>query len=141
MKKFITMVAVAASLGLSVNASAQEVKIIANNSVAASDITTDLASKIFMKQATKFADGSAAVPVYQAKTSPARIAFDKSVLGKSVSAVETFWQQQIFSGKDVPPAAKATDDDVVAFVKATSGGIGYVSGAAATAGVKVLVLK
>lgn len=141
MKKFITIVAVAASLGLSVNASAQEVKIIANSSVSANDITSDLASKIFMKQSTKFADGSAAAPVYQAKTSPVRIAFDKSVLGKSVSAVETFWQQQIFSGKDVPPAAKTSDDEVVAFVKSTPGGIGYVSGAAATAGVKVLVLK
>lgn len=141
MKKFITIVAVAASLGLSVNASAQEVKIIANNSVSASEITADLASKIFMKQTTKFADGSTAAPVYQAKTTPARIAFDKSVLGKTVAAVETFWQQQIFSGKDVPPAAKSGDEEVIAFVKATPGGIGYVSGSAATAGVKVLVLK
>ncbi|MEO7999154.1 MAG: phosphate ABC transporter substrate-binding protein [Gemmatimonadaceae bacterium] len=141
MKKQLTILAALASCFLVTSASAQEVKIVANSAVSASDITSDLASKIFLKQTSKFADGSAAVPVYQAKTAPARIAFDKAVLGKTVAAVETFWQGQIFSGKDTPPASKPSDDDVIAFVKSTPGGIGYVSSAAATAGVKVLVLK
>lgn len=141
MKKLITIVVALASCALAQGLAAQEVKIIANSAVAANDITADLASKIFLKQSTKFADGSPATPVYQAKTAPARIAFDKAVLGKTVAAVETFWQGQIFSGKDVPPATKAGDDDVIAFVKSTPGGIGYVSSGAATAGVKVLVLK
>ena len=45
------------------------------------------------------------------------------------------------SGKEVPPATKASDDDVIAFVKATPGGIGYVSAGASTAGVKVIDVK
>jgi ABC-type phosphate transport system substrate-binding protein len=83
----------------------------------------------------------AAAPVYQVKAAAPRIVFDKTVLGKSVAAVETYWQQQIFSGKDVPPPAKGSDDDVIAFVKATPGGIGYVSAGAAVAGVKVIGVK
>jgi hypothetical protein len=64
-----------------------------------------------------------------------------SVLGRSVGAVETFWQQQIFSGKEVPPPVKASDDDVIAFVKANAGAIGYVSASTSTAGVKVIDVK
>ena len=47
----------------------------------------------------------------------------------------------MFSGKETPPVSKDTDDAVVAYVKSTKGGIGYVSASAATAGVKVLKLK
>jgi ABC-type phosphate transport system substrate-binding protein len=120
---------------------AQEYKLIANSGVAIGDLSADQAAKIFLKQTSKFPDGMAAAPVYQVKAAAPRIVFDKTVLGKSVAAVETYWQQQIFSGKDVPPPAKGSDDDVIAFVKATPGGIGYVSAGAAVAGVKVIGVK
>lgn len=120
---------------------AQGYKVIVNSAVGASDITTAALSKVFLKQSDKLPDGTAVTAVYQAKTSATREAFDKAVLGKTVAGVETFWQQQIFSGKDVPPAVKASDDDVISFVKATPGGIGYVSAGAAVAGVKVLAVK
>jgi ABC-type phosphate transport system substrate-binding protein len=79
--------------------------------------------------------------VDQGKASSVRAAFSKAVLGRPVSAVESYWQQQIFSGKDVPPAAKGSDDEVVTFVKANPGAIGYVSAGASTAGVKVVDVK
>lgn len=133
----VLLVAVAAPIR---SVAAQDFKIVANNSVAASSVTADVLAKVFLKQADKI-EGSAATPVYQGKTSATRIAFDKAILGKSVAGVETFWQQQIFSGKDVPPPSKGSDDDVIAFVKATPGGIGYVSSGAAVAGVKVIAVK
>lgn len=122
-------------------AAAQDFKIVANNAVTAASISADVLAKVFLKQANKLPDGSAATPVYQSKLSATRIAFDKAILGKSVAGVETFWQQQIFSGKDVPPAAKNSDDDVITFVKSTPGGIGYVSAGAVVAGVKVIAVK
>jgi ABC-type phosphate transport system substrate-binding protein len=123
------------------SAAAQDFKIVANNSVAASSIGPDVLAKLFLKQTSKFPDGAAATPVYQSKSSATRAAFDKAILGKSVAGVETYWQQQIFSGKDVPPASKNGDDEIIAFVKATPGGIGYVSAGAAVAGVKVIAIK
>lgn len=63
------------------------------------------------------------------------------MIGRPVTAVETFWQQQLFSGKELPPAVKASDDDVVAFVKAAPGGIGYVSAGANVVGVIVIDVK
>jgi ABC-type phosphate transport system substrate-binding protein len=132
------LVAIAATSG---SAGAQDFKIVANNSVAASSLGADVLAKLFLKQTGKFPDGAAATPVYESKSSATRIAFDKAILGKSVAGVETYWQQQIFSGKDVPPASKNTDDDVITFVKATPGGIGYVSAGATVAGVKIISIK
>ncbi len=120
---------------------AQDFKVIVNSANATTELPAATVSKIFLKEAAKFPNGSAAVPVDQGKASPVRAAFTKAVIGRAVSAVETYWQQQIFSGKDVPPASKPSDDEVIAFVKANAGAIGYVSAAASTAGVKVVEIK
>jgi ABC-type phosphate transport system substrate-binding protein len=122
-------------------ASAQDFKVIVNAANPVAELTTDAVGKLFLKQATSFPAGAAATPVEPAKNSPARAAFARTVLGWSVQKLDTYWQQQIFSGKDVPPASKSTDDEVVAFVKTNPGAIGYVSGSAATAGVKVIAVK
>jgi ABC-type phosphate transport system substrate-binding protein len=120
---------------------AQGFKVVANSSVTASEVPGDALSKVFLKQSKKLPDGTAVTPVDLPKNSDVRAAFTKSVHGRAVSAVETFWQQQIFSGKEVPPAAKNSDAEVLAFVKATPGAIGYVSAGASTEGVKVIAVK
>jgi ABC-type phosphate transport system substrate-binding protein len=120
-------------------AQAQDYKVVVNSANAIESISADEASKIFLKQATKFSNGTAAAPVDQ--KGGIKAAFAKGVHGKPIAAIETYWQQQIFSGKDVPPAAKGSDDEVIAFVKSNPGGIGYVSAGAATAGVKVISVK
>lgn len=130
-----------ASLGTARTVQAQEYKVIVNSANATTDIPAAVAGKIFLKEATKFPNGTSATPVDLNKSSAVRAAFSKAVIGRPVSAVESFWQQQIFSGKDVPPTTKSTDDEVIAFVKATPGAIGYVSAGAATAGVKVIDVK
>ncbi len=122
-------------------AAAQDFKVIVNSANSTSELPAAVASKIFLKEAAKFPNGTAATPVDQGKASPVRAAFSKTVVGRPVAAVETYWQQQIFSGKEVPPASKSSDDDVIAFVKANPGAIGYVSGGASTAGVKVVDVK
>ncbi len=139
--KLLAGAAIAASAVFATPAAAQDFKVIVNSANSTSDLTAAVAVKIFLKETTKFPNGSAATPVDQGKSSPVRAAFSKSVIGRPVSAVESYWQQQIFSGKEVPPAAKSSDDDVVAFVKGNPGAIGYVSAAASTAGVKVIDVK
>jgi hypothetical protein len=44
-----------------------------------------------------------------------------------VVAVRTFWQQQIFAARDVPPAEKANERDVMEFVRLNAGAVGYLS--------------
>jgi len=126
---------------LAAPAAAQDFKVIVNSANSTTDLPAAVASKLFLKETNKFPNGTAAVPVDLNKASATRAAFSKAVIGRAVSAVETYWQQQIFSGKEVPPAAKASDDEVIAFVKATPGAIGYVSASANVAGVKVIDVK
>jgi hypothetical protein len=52
--------------------------------------------------------------------------------------VRRYWAQRVFSGRGVPPPELANDSEVVKFVAAHSGAIGYVAADAALAGVKVV---
>ncbi|GAB1344443.1 phosphate ABC transporter substrate-binding protein [Gemmatimonas sp.] len=133
-----------AALGLAMTpstAAAQGFKVIVHNDVAAAEITTAALSNIFLKKDSKFPGGPEAVPVDLPASAPLRDVFSKAVHGRSTAAVVTFWQQQVFSGKDTPPPTKPTDEAVVAFVKGTPGAIGYVRDGTATDGVKVVKLK
>lgn len=64
--------------------------------------------------------------------------FTKGVLGRSVDAVKAYWQQQIFSGRDIPPPAFEDGEKVVAFVLKHEGAVGYVSGTVSLGGAKVV---
>jgi len=112
-------------------------KVIVNPSNPISNISRDELSRIFMKKASKFHDGHPAFAVDLPANSPVRDTFSRDVHGKPESAVEAYWQQQLFSGRDVPPAEKS-EGSAMDFVRSNAGGIAYVSGGAPTDGVKVI---
>lgn len=120
-------------------ASGQNFKIVINETNATSSISKDDLSRCFMKQTNTWIGRQPVIPVDQAASSDVRQAFSGAVHGRDVSAVKSFWQRQIFSGRGVPPAEKASDQEVLAFVRANPGAVGYVSADAdVSAGVKVL---
>jgi len=129
------------AMAISAFASAAGFKVIVNSSNSSAKISKTDLNAVFLKKMVKWSDGTPAAPVNQAKKSPVRDSFTTTVHGKSVAAVDSYWQQQIFSGRDVPPAEKASDADVVAFVKANAGAVGYISDSAPTAGVKVISVE
>jgi len=98
-------------------------------------------SQLFLKKITQWPDGTPVHPVEPPETSVARAYFLSDVIGKSAFAVKTFWNKRVFAGRDVPPIEKGSDEEVVAFVRATPGAIGYVGPGAAVEGVKVLPIK
>jgi ABC-type phosphate transport system substrate-binding protein len=111
--------------------------VIVNEANSVSTLSAEEVSKIFFKKTHRWTSGLDVVPVDLPESAPAREAFSAAVHGKSVGAVRAFWQQQIFSGRAVPPVEKPSDEQVVAFVRATPGAIGYVSaGAPISAGVR-----
>ncbi|NUO64259.1 MAG: hypothetical protein HOQ11_12270 [Gemmatimonadaceae bacterium] len=84
-------------------------------------------SRIFRKDVTRWPDGSAIQPVELPAEAPARAEFTQRVHGKPVQAMVAFWQQQIFSGRAVPPLERKSDADVVEYVRSHPGAIGYVT--------------
>jgi ABC-type phosphate transport system substrate-binding protein len=101
-------------------------------------------ARMFLKRTSRWPDGKDVVPVDQSSRSETRTAFTRLVLGAEgldkMSSVENFWQQQVFSGRGVPPLVKAGDAEVIAFVASNPGAIGYVSKAADTSRVKTIAL-
>ncbi|MGO9088573.1 MAG: hypothetical protein ACLQBK_25490 [Candidatus Sulfotelmatobacter sp.] len=121
----------------SVWAQAKSYKVIVNPSNPVSSMSREEVSRIFLKKTTKFPDGRGASPVDLPANSPTRESFSKDVHGKSTSAVDAYWQQLIFSGRDIPPPQKS-ESGVLEFVRSNENGIGYVSASADTAGAKVI---
>jgi len=118
-------------------AQAKSYKVIVNPSNPVSSISREDVSRIFLKKTTKFSDGRGASPADLPANSPTRESFSKDIHGKSSSAVDAYWQQLIFSGRDIPPAQKS-EGGVLEFVRSNGNAIGYVSAGADTAGVKVI---
>lgn len=120
---------------------AQDYQVVVNSANPTDILTKDQLGKMFLKKIVKWDTGTPIVPVDQTATSAVRASFNKAVHAKPASAIASYWQQQIFAGRDVPPAEKAGDAAVLAFVKANPGAIGYVSAGGATDGVKVLSIR
>ena len=110
--------------------------VIVNDANSVSSVSATELSRMFMKKLNRWQSGLDVVPVDLPESAAAREAFSAAVHGKAVSAVHAFWQQQIFSGRAVPPAEKASDEQVIAFVRSTPGAVGYVSAGASLSGVK-----
>jgi hypothetical protein len=67
--------------------------------------------------------------------------FAEEMLRRPSSSLLAYWQQRIFSGRDVPPPVATTDAEVLDYVNRFEGAIGYVSGTAIPAGTKAVPLR
>ena len=92
----------------------------------------------FLKKKRHWPDNRVIQPVDLGPTAPARSSFTREVLGRSVAAVRAYWQQRIFSGRDIPPPALTSEAGVVEYVLTHEEAIGYVSGAVPLAAAKTL---
>lgn len=146
MRIAVAALLMSAALGVAGSPAADEpsyVVVVAAGNPASSIKRQELA-RFFLKKTGRWSDGHGVIPVDQSAGSPVRAAFTRAVLAVEgmgqISAVQNFWLQQVYSGRSSPPAVKATDAEIVAFVAANPGAIGYVAAASATGGVKVLTV-
>lgn len=116
-------------------------KIILHRSNSTSSMTKDEVSRLFLKKVSKWSDGQKVQPVDLPAGSSARSSFSKDVLRKSVNAVKVYWQQEVFSGRAIPPPEKASVREVVAFVQANPGAVGYVPSNTSVGECKVLEIR
>lgn len=122
-------------------ASAQETasfRVIVNPSNDISSMTKEQVSDLFLKKVTQWGNGRKALPVDQVTSSPVREKFTKEIHEKSVSAINSYWRQKIFSGRDVPPPEKSSDTDVLEYVQTNEDAVGYISANAPADKVKIL---
>lgn len=112
-------------------------KVVVNPSVPLNSISREELSRIFLKKVSKFHDGHSASPVDLPTNSAVRDSFSRDVHGKPTSAIEAYWQQQVFSGREVPPPEK-NEGAALDYVRSNSNGVAYVSASADTDGLRVI---
>lgn len=108
-------------------ASAAGFRVIVHSSNPAGSAERGFLADVFLKKVTRWPNGALIRPVDQRPTASVRRGFSEAVLKRTVAAVRSFWQQRIFSGRDLPPPELDSDDRVVDFVETHPGAVGYVS--------------
>ena len=117
-------------LPLDVSAERPEFRVVVHASNATRTIERSVLAEAFLKKTTRWGSGETIKPLDQRASSGVRRAFSLSVLNRSVAAIRSYWQQRIFSGRDVPPPELDSDESVIAYVERSPGAVGYVSSGA-----------
>ena len=103
-------------------------KVVVNPTVGGRKIPRDVLAQIFLRTAQRWGDGRPIVPVDLSTTSVVREAFTGAVLGMPIDGVKAYWMRSVATGNR-PPATKGSEQEVIAFVAAEPGAIGYVADA------------
>jgi hypothetical protein len=80
----------------------------------------------FLKKTSTWASGKTIRPIGLTSKFPARTRFVSDVLKKTTAQLKSYWNQQIFSGKGIPPPESDSVASVVAYVLANQGAVAFV---------------
>lgn len=120
-------------------AAAADFVVVVNAGIRQASLPTAEVSNMFLRKTTQWRSGEAVKAVDLPEGAAVRESFSQAVHERSTSAVKAYWQKMIFSGRDVPPPEKPSAAEVLAYVRANPGGIGYVpAGTPLPEGVKAL---
>jgi ABC-type phosphate transport system substrate-binding protein len=100
--------------------------VIAHPSVQGARITRANLSALFTGRTAQWGDRAQAKPVDQSAKAPVRRAFTASVIGLSMGELQMYWQRRVSADHVFPPPVKDSDQEVLGYVAATAGAIGYV---------------
>jgi ABC-type phosphate transport system substrate-binding protein len=126
MRKLLTFAFCLAAL-VAAPAGAQQYRVIVNSANPTSTLTKEDLARVYLKKMSTWKTGQQVQVVDLGPKSSVRAEFSTAVLGRDVPTMKNYWQQSLFSGRGVPPIEQPTEAQVVAFVAANPGAIGYVS--------------
>jgi ABC-type phosphate transport system substrate-binding protein len=123
-------------------ASEPSFKLIVNPRNPATAIDRDFVRNAFLKKAAVWrSTGETMRPIGLSSKFSARDQFTRKVLKKTPAQLKAYWNQQIFSGKGVPPPEAASTADMIAYVMAHPGAIGYLPADADPGDAKVVEVR
>ena len=138
MKKLLLCLAAGLAVA-SAPMTASDVVVVANTGISVSEVSAADLKDIFLGAKTSVS-GADVQPVL-AESGAAHEAFLKSYVGKSEQALKVHFKSLVFTGKGSMPKSFASDAEIVKYVAATKGAIGYVASGAAAGGVKTIAVK
>ena len=117
-----------------------DILIVANKSVPAESLEKAELKDIFLGDTIKWKDKSKISIVVQ-KNGNAHSEFVKEITRKSASQFRNYWKKMVFTGKGSSPKSFDKSADLLAYVAATKGAIGYVAAETQPKGVKVIKIN
>lgn len=130
-----------ASLSLAGDDDGPGFKVIVNPGTKIEAVDRDFLRDAYLGKATEWGDGETIHPLDLASRFPARDKFTEHVIRKSPAQLRTYWNQQIFSGKGVPPPEADAIADAIEYVVSTPGAVGYLPADADPGRAKVIRIK
>jgi ABC-type phosphate transport system substrate-binding protein len=107
----------------------------------ATALSREFLANVFLRNVRDWDGGVGILPVDLPPSSSAREEFSRRILLRSVSAVRSYWQQRIFTGRGVPPPELDSDAAVVRYVTSNRGAVGYVSKSAELDSARVVTVR
>jgi hypothetical protein len=95
----------------------------------------------YLKKEIEWPNGKAIQPVDLTTKFPARDQFTHEVLKKTPAQLKSYWNQRIFSGKGVPPPEADGAANVIAYVLANPGAVGYLPAHRDPGGAKLIEVR
>jgi ABC-type phosphate transport system substrate-binding protein len=137
------LLAIFLALGLSSTSKAGDdtYKVIVHPDSPITAIDREFLRDAFLKKASEWSHGETLRPIDLATKFPARERFTQDVLKKTPAQLKNYWNQQIFSGKGVPPPEAETTAAVIAYVLANPGAVGYLPANIEPGGTKVVPVR
>jgi len=105
----------------------QVIRIIANADINETVITSETVRSIFLGKKVKWENGDQIIIVTLDAEAQVHEQFLKLFIKKTPYSFTNFWQIKLFTGKGVPPISFPTEEDVIHYVAATQGAVGYIS--------------
>jgi len=105
----------------------QEFQVVVHPGVRGTWISRVNLQALFTGRTDRWGDKTSARPVDQSLKTPVRRAFTTSVLGRSMGEIQRYWQDRVAVDRVFPPPIKSSDAEVLRFIAATTGAVGYVS--------------
>ncbi len=116
-------------------------KLIVHPGNTAVSLSRSFVRDVFLKKSVEWGSGDSILPVDLAWKFPERHRFTEVVLRKTPAQLKNYWNQQIFSGKGVPPPEAASAQAAVAYVLANPGGVAYIPVTVDSGRAKVIPLR
>jgi hypothetical protein len=140
LKLFVILVPALMAFGLMVRAyaSESEVLVVAHPNTPSMDGET--LQKVFLGKVI-MVNGVSVIPVNLAPGTAERRAFMDLVMGQGDEKFISYWTVRRYIGKGQPPKEFSSPQELLDYVRATPGAIGYLSGAVAKDGLVILLKR
>lgn len=125
---------------MSSQADSQEILVITNNADSITVLTQREIRKIFLGHQTRWQDHSRIIIVTSTNQALNKI-FIRKYIRKTPSQFKHWWRKKLFTGEGKLPKSFQNDEDVIQYVAANKGAVGYIFADSAHADVNIIQLS